>query len=125
MMRNMPKNDLNMVTIDLVDDCDDFVRTDTPKQYNGPKNCHKPNVDRKSVSLKMENEQKSLEKHSGLVIARVEGAKGWLEEMIDFSATLARQTQSTLGHIKSDFLQSGMKFDADFRDHFLYIANNR
>lgn len=51
--------------------------------------------------------------------------KDWLEEIIDFTSMLTRRMQYTLGRIKIDFMRTGMKFDADFRDHFLYIANNR
>lgn len=52
-------------------------------------------------------------------------AKDWLEEINDFTSNLSRQAQATLGRIKIDFLRSGKKFDTDFRDHFLFIANNR
>lgn len=52
-------------------------------------------------------------------------AKDWLEEVIDFTSNLSRQMQATLGRIKVDFLRRGMQFDADFRDHFLFIVNNR
>lgn len=112
-----------IVSIDLVDDDNEFDTSAIPTQYNGMANFHKPTtiVNSKSTILNTEDKQN----HSGLVIARVEGGKGWLEEMIEFSSTIARQTQTTLERIKTDFRHSGMKFDTNFRDHFLYIANNR
>lgn len=51
--------------------------------------------------------------------------KNWMEEVLDFSSNLSRQAQITLGRIMTDFKKNGIKFDSDFRDHFLYIANNR
>lgn len=52
-------------------------------------------------------------------------ARDWSDEMLSFSATLSRQSQFTLHRIKNHFKQTGTKFDADFRNHFLYVANNR
>lgn len=51
--------------------------------------------------------------------------KSWLDELLDFSSKVTRQAQQSLNHIQMDFRRNGMKFDSDFRNHFLYIANNR
>lgn len=51
--------------------------------------------------------------------------KSWIDELLDFSSILSRQTQSCLNRIKCNFKRTGMQFDDDFRNHFLYIANNR
>lgn len=54
-----------------------------------------------------------------------ESPKSWIDELLEYSSNIALQTQVSLGRIKNDFLKNGLKFDADFRNHFLYIANNR
>lgn len=49
----------------------------------------------------------------------------WQDELMEFSNQLTRQSHVTLSRIANHFRANGMKFDADFRNHFLYIANNR
>lgn len=51
--------------------------------------------------------------------------KHWQDELMDFSTQIARQAHFTLSRIANHFRVNGMKFDADFRNHFLYISNNR
>lgn len=56
---------------------------------------------------------------------RMPSMKYWQDELIDFSAHITRQAHFTLGRIAIHFSGTGMKFDANFRNHFLYIAHNR
>lgn len=51
--------------------------------------------------------------------------KHWQDELIDFSTQITRQAHFTLSRIANHFRVNGMKFDADFRNHFAYISNNR
>lgn len=69
----------------------------------------------------------SSSSQNGQAIARSNGsaARDWINEMLDFSSILSRQTQATLKRITNHFKQNGSKFNADFRNHFLYVANNR
>lgn len=72
------------------------------------------------------NEQRSAQQRS-FALSRVgaTNAKDWLDEIFDFTSILSRRMQYTLGRIKLDFMKKDLKFDADFRDHFLFIVNNR
>lgn len=49
----------------------------------------------------------------------------WQDELMNFSTQITRQAHFTLGRIANYFRANGMKFDADLRNHFLYISNNR
>lgn len=49
----------------------------------------------------------------------------WQDELMDFSTQITRQAHFTLARIANYFRTNGMKFDANFRNHFLYISNNR
>ena len=51
--------------------------------------------------------------------------KHWQDELMDFSTQLTRHAHLTLTRIENYFRANGMKFDTNFRNHFLYIANNR
>lgn len=51
--------------------------------------------------------------------------KHWQEELMEFSTQITRQAHFTLARIANYFYTNGMKFDANFRNHFLYISNNR
>lgn len=52
-------------------------------------------------------------------------AKTWKNELIEFSTSISQQANAFLDRIKEDFMKNGQTFDAAFRNHFLYIANNR
>lgn len=54
-----------------------------------------------------------------------ERTKAWMDDMLEFTSNLARQIQDVLELIKSDFVKKNMKFNTDFRNHFLYCINNR
>lgn len=51
--------------------------------------------------------------------------KHWQDELMDFSTQITRQAHFTLARIANYFRTNGMKFDANFRNHFLCISNNR
>lgn len=51
--------------------------------------------------------------------------KHWQDELMEFSTQIARQAHFTLARIANYFRANGMKFDTNFRNHFLYISNNR
>lgn len=121
MMDNLPEIELKTEDLDQDDESEGFV-------ISGNGHAHLNGTTRLPRPLLMSNQQQTNHQNrTRFPVGRVEqtNSKDWLEETIEFSSMLARQTQATLGRIKTDFLQSGMKFDADFRDHFLYIANNR
>lgn len=52
-------------------------------------------------------------------------AKTWKNELIEFSTSISQQANAFLDRIKEDFMKNGQTFDTAFRNHFLYIANNR
>lgn len=52
-------------------------------------------------------------------------ARNWYEELDDLSLNISRQTRTALGRIRSSFAQSGLKFNADFRECFFSTVNNR
>lgn len=56
---------------------------------------------------------------------RAQKLKHWQDELLDFSTQITRHAHFTLDRITNYFRMSGMKFDANFRNHFLYTANNR
>lgn len=56
---------------------------------------------------------------------RMPKIKHWQDELMEFSTQLTRQAHFTLAKIASHFRSNGTKFDTNFRNHFLYIANNR
>lgn len=49
----------------------------------------------------------------------------WQDELMAFSTQITRDAQNTLMRIANHFRVNGMKFDTNFRNHFLYITNNR
>lgn len=51
--------------------------------------------------------------------------KHWQDELMEFSTQITRQAHHTLSQIANYFRANGMKFDTNFRNHFLYISNNR
>lgn len=51
--------------------------------------------------------------------------KHWTEEFMNFSTHVVRLANITLNRVKEDFVQSGMQFDSEVRNHFLYVANSR
>lgn len=51
--------------------------------------------------------------------------KYWQDELMEFSVHVTRQVHFTLDRIAYHFRSVGTKFDTNFRNHFLYIANNR
>lgn len=52
-------------------------------------------------------------------------SKTWKNELMEFSTRISQQANASLDRINEDFIKTGQKFDAEFRNHFLYIANNR
>ncbi|XP_055301705.1 uncharacterized protein LOC129568157 [Sitodiplosis mosellana] len=90
-------------------------------------NFHQPLIGmnrRKSVVPNQTNVA-SVQTNTSVAQIDQENQKGWLDELFEYSSNIARQTQTTLGRIKNDFMKSGLKFDANFRNHFLYLSNNR
>lgn len=121
----------DVLKIELDDDDDDFpnalntlnqtfIRSESPVNLNGTTNLFRSNIN----AIK---QPAFIGTHNQLPMVQIEPpcAKHWMEEIVDFSKIVAQQTQIVLNRIKIDFLRSGMKFDSDFRDHFLLIANNR
>lgn len=100
------------------------IEVDTYFRQGSPVNLH-ANVRETLTGINREMESiQSRNVHSSTRRDQVP-ENSWIDELLDFSSIVSRQTQSCLNRIKCDFKRSGMKFDADFRNHFLYIANNR
>lgn len=120
MLGNVP----DIFKIEIDDDDEDvnqtFIRSDSPINLNAMVNLRRP-------SINVANGQAPVQNRISLPMVRIAdgNVKDWLEEMIDFSNAITRQMNDTLSRIHLDFMQSGMKFDNDFRDHFFYIVNNR
>lgn len=124
-------NFLDVVKIELDDDDDDdlanvcnfdqtFIRSESPVNLNETTNLFRSNGNLNQQKIFIENHHQLP-----MVQMKVTNGKHWMEEIVDFSNIIARQTQIVLNRIKIDFMRSGMKFNSDFRNHFLYIANNR
>lgn len=113
------------------------------KFFNGQSEPYLKMVDNLDIPLKFEDfeadlmyqtfyigSEVNIHENSNLprsFITRVRYAepKNWVDELSEFSSDITQQTHITLDRIKMVFHKNGMKFDADFRNHFLYTANNR
>lgn len=112
--------DLDMKLEEMDPDIESFFRNDGEVNLN-------ETISGTQLLVPVNELQPAVQKQTNNTVAIVNqmNTKNWLDEILDYSSNIARQTQSTLDRIKKDFVRNGLKFDADFRSHFLYIANNR
>lgn len=85
----------------------------------------------KSIEIKRISKNGASGRHSNLSEPRSLSelkslpTKTWTDELLSFSTSIARQANACLERIKNNFSSSDLQFDANFRNHFLYMANNR
>lgn len=97
-----------------------FYRSDSETNLNDAARFNRAMMSMNEQKSAIQNRINNSIAHNGQA-----NTNDWTDELLDYSSNIARQTQDSLGRIKNHFLKNGMKFDTDFRNHFLYIVNNR